>query len=208
MGDIDVTTGDVTLYDENGNPLTVINDNGVHRLAVSTSINTTQGNEQNFSNLWQIETFNGHGFSTISNEIVIGELSEVNFFLIKHPVSTGKIIRLQRFIFNLDKGTTTTKATARFYRAPTITNDGTQKTIFKIRQSQSDISVLNIFELPTITDKGVLINSLNFDTQRSLERYQDLGRYIEEGNNLLITIEPRMNNTLATFMMEWAEVDL
>lgn len=158
------------------------------------------------SNLWQTETFNGKGFTTLTQEITISNTLENDFFLLKNPVSSGKIVRFQNLLMYLEKGTSVVFGTFRIYRQPTITADGTALTINKIRPSQTASSVCSAFKLPTISSRGTLVTSLRSNTEQFNQRFQDLGRYLEENNNLLVTFQPETSGTTATVLFEWLEV--
>jgi hypothetical protein len=167
-------------------------------------ISVSSGSEG--TNLWQVETFNGKGFSTITADITVATATEIDIFVLKNPVSSGKLVRFQNFIMCTNKGTALVRANFRVYRAPTITSDGTALTINKIRTSQSASSVCSAFQLPTISARGTLVNKFSLSSDEFIRRFQDLGRYLEQNSNLLITFEAENAGTTLSFMAEWLEV--
>jgi len=199
-----LTTQDVTLYDENANPVDVVLDSGNKRrvcVDAQVSANLLGGKD-----LWQTETENGKGFSVLTGGITIASTDEVPICLIKNPVASGKIAEIYQFRVAISKGTAVVRGTIRIYRNPTITANGTALTINKLKISQSASSVMSAYKSPTISANGTQINNLSVTTENNILISEDLGRFIEANENMLVTFEPSTSGTNVSFFTNWIEV--
>jgi hypothetical protein len=158
------------------------------------------------NDLWQFNTFNGKGFVSITPDIIFSTTDEIDFILIKNPSGSGRLIRFYDFLFNTSKGTSSVRGDFRFYRNPTITTNGTSITINKIRLSQSTSSICYIYYIPTISARGTLIGKVDNQTfSEGSRRIFNLGRYLEQNENLLITFEPATSGITASLTVQWVE---
>jgi len=155
--------------------------------------------------LWQADTYNGKGFSVITGDITIANTDENNFFLLKNPNASGKLVRIWESIISMTKGTGSAFSNFRIYKNPTITANGTALTINKIRSSQSASSVCSAYYNPTISARGTLIDKFVIATDHFGELIDNLGRYLEANENMLVTIEPQNSGITVTYGVRFVE---
>ncbi len=154
--------------------------------------------------IWQHLTFSGKGFGATTDLITVAGTAEVPFALIKNPSASGKIFRFKEFLFTL-AGTSTQFTRFRVYGAPTISANGTAVTPLKLRTSQTQTTSAEVYTSPTITSKGVLLQAILFFSGTS-SRDLEAARYMEPGDNLLITVQPGTTNLEHAVFAAWAEV--
>lgn len=176
--------------------LTFISD----RLKVDAQISGGNGTD-----LWQIETFNGKGFAVSTPVLAISSVNEFDFFLLKNPSGSGKLMRLKEIVMSLHE-TSGSFSSIKIWRDPTITSDGTALMIFKVKSDQTATSVAQAFQAPTISSRGTLVNTIQLTGGGSFIRELDLSRYLVDGKNLLISIDPSGINQQHTITMAWLEV--
>lgn len=156
--------------------------------------------------LWQKMSRDGKAFTTLSGFVTIAAATETDFFLMRNPASSGRLVRLKEFFFTIN-GTATQSSIFRFYRAPTITAVGTPLTINKVLATSSVISPILAYETPTISSRGTLIQlfSVDFNTRG---RDQDLARYLPEGSDLLVTVQGSVGGIEHNILGVWAEEEI
>lgn len=154
--------------------------------------------------LWQHLTRQGKGFTTVRDNISISGSSEVDWILCRNPSGSGVTISLNEIVLNFIPNAVAQASTFRFYRAPTITSNGSAMTINKVLPSHSNTSKVNFYTDPTISNRGSLI-TLFAATIGNVQREQDLSRYVEAGRDLLITVQPSFTGLTHSFVLNWAE---
>jgi len=153
--------------------------------------------------LWQILSREGKGFTVVSGFITIPTATETDFMLLRNPTGSNILSRLKE-IFMTIGGTSAQRSIFRFYRTPVITAVGTPLSIFKVLSIGTLTSQLLAYQSPTISARGTLIQlfAVDFNT---LSRDQDLGRYLTEGADLLITVQGSTSNLEHNISLVWAE---
>jgi DNA gyrase/topoisomerase IV subunit A len=155
---------------------------------------------------WQKEVGDGHGFEVTTNSVTVTPGTETAFILIRNPGGSGKTVQVKRFIYGLD-GPAAQRSIYRFYRTPTVTVVGTALTIHKIIFSQANSSVINIYRAPTVTGNGTLIETTAVKGESpTLDDDRDMTFYIEQGQDILITVDGSTTGMEQIFNMRWAEV--
>jgi len=96
-------------------------------------------------------------------------------------------------------------AILKIYRNPTITTDGTSLTINKIKNSSSITAALSAFTIPTISARGTLRRVFSNDNNRFVYHPFDLEYILEANENLLVTIQPGVNNGDHSVFFSWCE---
>lgn len=153
--------------------------------------------------LWQNLSLAGRGFSVITGFVNVPNTNETDFLLVRNPMGSKKLVKLKEFLFTIG-ATASQNSIFRFYRSPTITGVGTELTIQKVLPSSDISSGIQVSQLPTISDKGTLIQMFSVGLT-TFPRDQELARYLVEGADLLITIKGSNNNIEHSITMVWAE---
>jgi len=159
------------------------------------------------NSLWQKFTEDGIAFSVTTGTLNIGT-AETDAFLFRNPAASGKNVRVRDLLTAILESGSNVRGFVRLYAAPTITVEGTALVERKVRTSQTATSIVNTFSLPTISARGTLVNEWTMINFTASPRDLDLGGWVEEGEDVLITIQNSGNNTDCTIFMEWAEVDV
>lgn len=157
----------------------------------------------NSEDLWQVMSRNGLGFTSVSGFVSIANTNETDFMLMRNPANSGVLVRLSEFLLTLG-ATATQRSIFRFYRTPTITDVGTPMTVSKVLPTSSNTNKALMYQSPTISARGSLIQlfSVEFST---FSRNQELGRYLVQGSDLLITAQASNNNIEHSVVTVWAE---
>lgn len=158
------------------------------------------------SNLWQNLSRNGSGFTTITGFVTIAGTTEVDFMLLKNPGASGILCRFSEFIMSIQTATAQ-RSVIRFYRQPTITDNGTPLTISKVLSTGAQTTALTAFQTPTISDRGSLIQMFIIDNV-TYQRNQELGRFLTQNSNLLITVQGTLTNIEHNIVAVWAEENI
>jgi hypothetical protein len=156
-------------------------------------------------NLWQERTNASFGYIATTNVLTIATSVEQPFLLLKNPSGSGKNMRLEKIIFQSDANS---KNVFRIYRNPTITANGTALTINNLRFSGS-ASIGTVYKISTTTSFGTLITPiimLGSPAGSNTILDLDLGQFIEQNENLLITIDPSANGLSFAVTVYWVEV--
>jgi hypothetical protein len=125
--------------------------------------------------------------------------------LVKNPLTSNTLILFERQILvSIDDGV---NMLFRIYHNPTITSDGTVLPIRNARFGSLVTSVASAFTFPTVTSFGTLyavyqVKDIPFD--------DELARRIvlDEGNNLLVTLEVTGANKPFAYNAVWIEEPL
>lgn len=152
--------------------------------------------------LWQRSCAAGTGYAVTTNSLNILGVAEVAFMLIKNPSGSGKNIRVYEIKFGID-GNVNDPSIYRVYRDPTITTNGTAITIRNRRKSGA-ASAMEAYTAPTVSANGSLLDGETFTSIEGHD-FQDLGWFIEPGEDILITIDPTLTNLSHIISLEWIE---
>lgn len=140
------------------------------------------------------------GYATGINQPTSG--TDNPLILIKNPNASGKTVYFSFISYGI--AVANVFGVLRAYRNPTITSDGTSKTIIQFGSSST---VLSLYEVPTISANGTLLgtavcgqNSNSFINQINFEVT------VAANSNLLITGNPSSNNRQAEITIRWIEI--
>lgn len=209
MADIPNATSNVTLYDENGNPIQVSLNalSGIYELRVKDKDvfdQLSQPSAASAPDLWQFYTLAQMGFSaTIPLQTIAGQ-SETDFILFRNPTGSGKIIKFHDIDYLYNKGSGI--AIVRMYLGPTITSVGTGVSVQKRYVGGAISPTSLVYYNPTISARGTVIRIFGQSAVASFTEEEHLGWIIPANTDMLITVQPAANNTDHTIYMDWAEV--
>lgn len=144
------------------------------------------------------------GYVFVSGIITVALASETDFVLFKNTPASGKVVELQEQIVSLPGSANTVRTIVRIYKNPTITSNGVAVTIGGLRNGQAP-SIATVFTAPVIASRGTLVQVYNA-TFAPVFRIMDLARYIEDGDNLLFTMQPSGATTDHVLSQKWVEV--
>jgi len=161
---------------------------------------------ENQPDLWQILTREGKGFIAATGFTTINVLTEVDFMLLRNPVSSGVLVRFKEFLFTI-KANSGQSSLIRFYIAPTITNAGTPLTVRKVLSTGIPTSQILAYQQPTISNRGTFAQVFNIGIE-TYQREQGLARYLTEGSDVLITVQGVIANIEHNITTSWAEEPL
>jgi len=149
----------------------------------------------------QRRTDEGQAFFTTTNIIAIIGTGENDFFLLKNPVGSGKTLRVYTIVGNIEGGGVGQVSTFRIYKNPTVTANGTAVTLTNKKFTGGNATVMQAFSAPTISARGTLIRA---QTAASPTDFK-FDMLLSEGDAVLVTVDPTLNNTLHSVMVDWAE---
>jgi len=147
----------------------------------------------------------------------LGATSEQPIFLMLNASSSLKLARFRRWILGAPifqaPGTLGTVAGTdniyRFYLNPTISANGSSVTVNNMRQTAKNLisATLTAFKQPTISANGTLIMSLDVITGGSSPFVieDNFSRWLEPGNNLLVTAQQNNNSNKVSLYAEYME---
>ena len=153
---------------------------------------------------WDNSVRGGRAFTQLTGIITISGTNENDFLLITNPVGSGKILRV-RYVNLLTPSSSAGKQNIyRFYRAPTITANGTALTIQKLLSSGGS-STSFAYKLPTISARGLQI--LDLVSSAYINAWVDINYTIQliAGESLLVTVDPQTNNDEHQAQLLWEE---
>lgn len=159
--------------------------------------------ESSAQTLWQVESRAGMGFTTLTGFVTIAGTTETDFMLMRNPSGSGVLCRFYEFIMTINSATAQ-RSIFRFYRSPTVSADGTPLTISKVLATGTPTTKLLAFQTPTISDRGSLIQMFSIENV-TYPRMQDLGRYLVQNAELLITVQGTTTNIEHNILGVWAE---
>lgn len=128
---------------------------------------------------------------------------ELPFLLVKNPVASGKNIRFRDMVIGAGEITVGKGNVLRVYRNPTITANGTALTINKLKSSGSS-PIANVFKLSTLSDFGTEVFHATY-TNDSFREDFDLGFFIEQNENVLITMQATDSGKEQHIFLSWIE---
>lgn len=212
MTDITNPTGNVTLWDDNGNPIAVTLNavSGLYELRVKDKDVLDKlglGLDASIRNTpWQYWSEVGKTFIVPYTATLATRNTEYDIFLLINPNATGKDLH----IHELTLGTSTQNMiTMNVYRNPTVTVNGTAQTPRDLKSSNG-AGVATTFTLPTVTSRGTLLETIlvgaTAQFSNTYVRDYQLGLHIEPNEKLLITLNTSANSATCICGVEWAEV--
>lgn len=184
---------------------TLAKDNGDSTYSLASYL-TDNLSSVNNTTLWQKMSRNGQGFTAVTGFVTVSGTAEFDFMLIRNPGLSGNLVRLKEFFLTVG-GAVTNTSIFRFYRAPTITNTGAAITINKVLSSSSTASTTLAYQSPTISNRGGLIQLFSVDF-KTLDRDQELSRYLVEGADILVTVQGSVTNIEHNVVFVWGEEPL
>lgn len=120
------------------------------------------------------------GFNSISTP------TETDYFLIKNPAASGKVVTLEQVILGVDENIGATYR-VRIYLDPTITTNGTEVTPVNARQVGTVAVSSTTFRSPTISARGTLLFVTNSTIGNNVI---DAGSILlDENHNYLVSIQ-------------------
>lgn len=187
---------DVALFDDDGNALRLFS--------------PASGDKQLYSvgdTLFQRLCEDGKGFRTSTNGITIAGATETGFVLLRNPSGSGVTVRFNKIFLGLGLlAISSNRGMFRFYRAPTITTNGTALTVSKIKTSQSQATAINAYSAPIVTSFGTLVAAFNLKGENGqFVRHGDLTIFLEAGSDKLITFQGNVGGLDAIFGADWVE---
>lgn len=194
---------DLGINDINNN--TIVNATGANKMAVeengSINVNGTEGQAAANDKYYRVVL-----------ELTIAGQAETDLLLIRNAVSSGKRASiLGANIGYSDK--VSVSGEVRTYENPTITAEGTSLSIFPARIGGSPpASVLTAFHSPTISAKTAQIGVIQISggTNSAGSKVVPINGSIilDEGGDVLLSIENGQNNQTVILTLSWIEEDI
>jgi len=128
---------------------------------------------------------------------------EIPFLLCKFP--TGQTIAGKIRSFCIGINSTSTRSIIRFYKNPTITDDGTaiarENSHFKGSQNTAKMTM---FKIPDISANGTFINMLIYRANGSTSIFEK-EYMLDSEQNLLVTVQNNENSKDVHIDVDWLE---
>ena len=157
---------------------------------------------------WENFANQGRAYGAAFGAQFAGGTSEQAFIHMHNPASSGRYVKINKFIFAV---TTNTTGTFRVYRHATITADGTPLYVeeYGIHTPPAG-NLCDISSIPTYTATGGLFAQfdLNAGGVGLIELDVGLALTLDEDDELLITLEQGSNNNKFSCNVSWAEEDI
>jgi hypothetical protein len=227
MADITNPTMDVTIYEANGSNGVAVNSSNELSVADGTARTTLSGiktqtdkltftgtqlqvittpsadTSASIKNEWQTEAEEGHAFSMTTPIITVSGSTEVDFCLLRNPITNTKSIEFHNLAYTYSKGSGL--ALLKSYIGSTITSNGTLITNNKMKFDGTSTAGATWYYSPTISARGTLRRVLGASSVGSSLIEYDLGIVIPPGYDLLFTVVPAANNADHSLYLDWAE---
>lgn len=140
------------------------------------------------------------GYATGMNQPSAG--TDNPLILIRNPNASGKTVYFSIISYGI--AVANVFGTIRAYKNPTITSNGTAKTIVAFGSAST---VLNLYEVPTISANGTLLGTaVCGQNTNSVINQLDFQVQLPANSNLLITGNPSSNNRPAEITVRWIEI--
>jgi hypothetical protein len=147
---------------------------------------------------------NGQIFVALVDSLNLGNGSdEKDVFILKNPAASGYVLQLKQIIVSSVKASGGTNL--RYYRASTITSNGTAITE-RNKRDDSTTGVGEAFYSPTISARGNKLGIFGVIGGSQLSVIEDYELRIPEGSNMLITLEQPASNQTFSLNIIWAEI--
>jgi len=226
MADLNDATMDVTLFDDNSANHADINT--AHELLVRdqdaitplTGIKTQTDKLTFTGTQLQVITTPSGAYSTFKNEWQT-EVEEGDGFSFTTPAITVSGSTEVDFCLVRNPGTNTLSieihvisylyskgsgmSVLKIYDTPTITTNGTSVSINKMKLSGTSTSGVLVTHTPTISNRGNLRRFIGASSTGSTTTEYDLGLLIPPGYTFLFTVVPAANNADHAIYMDWGE---
>jgi hypothetical protein len=172
-------------------------------IATPSDVTEFETSYKPYANKTQIAQDN-YGFR-LTYEVSVSQ-TEVPIVLLKNPVSSGKILRIDEVLFACQSNTSGA-ITCRVYFTPTITANGTAYTpIWGKVMASPPSSSINAFLSPTISAFGTRIKTIHSITGDSREYdFSDDPLLVDPNMNLLFTLTCFGNSRPAGINLTWRE---
>jgi len=190
------------LFDEDGNPVTVIDDAGVFRLAVDAAFTGTVSAD--VRTLQEKLSDEGKVFMATSDIAGIASNSEKAFIILKNPTGSAITIRIFSFVVTSEH---VTNPIYRFYKNPTITADGTALTATNSNFPSVTTAVGEPFFAPTVSAFGTLIEAETSADSKHSDAFLEaisMKVILGAGDTILLTAENIKNKKQIANIM-WSE---
>jgi hypothetical protein len=190
---LDSRTTAVRIKDALGNFVTIEQDaEGAYRLHVDALMKGQQLADE------------GKIFVALVDSLNLGNGSdEKDVFLLKNPAASGYTLQLKQVIVSSVKASGGTNL--RYYRAATITSDGTALTE-RNKRDDSTTGVGVAFQSPTISARGNKLGIFGVIGGSQLSIVEDYELRVPEGGNMIITLEQPASNQTFSLNVIWAEI--
>ena len=130
---------------------------------------------------------------------------EKDIMLLRNPAASGQLVNLKSFLVvsvKVSGGTI-----VRYYRNPTVTSAGTALTE-KNKKDDSITGVATTFQLPTISARGTKLGVYGAQGSGQLRHDEAYEVFLEEGEDLLLTLEQPSSNATYSVDLIWSETDI
>lgn len=183
----------VRVRDEAGNYVTIAQDAAGNRRFYVEALTTNEALADD-----------GKVFLAIIDSINLGTgTDEKDIFLLKNPAASGVAIQLKQIIVSTVK--TSGGTNLRYYRAPTITANGTALTI-QNKRNDGVTGEGDAYSLPTITARGNKLGVFGIAGSGQVIIREDYELYLDENENFLVTLEQPSSNQTYSITLVWAEI--
>jgi hypothetical protein len=191
MADIQYPTSNMTLYDEMGNVVGVLQnaETGLYELHTADDLVL----KANKNPHWYQEY--GEAFFVNYQATLASKDTEYDIMLITNPNGSGKAFEIDYGEISAVSVSAGSSVKTRLYQNPTITTNGTALTQYNASIGDANTSGINIFTLPTIAARGGLFQYSSSQLVNPSEKRHNLALGVEENNSMLITLEATSNGT-------------
>ena len=197
MADQNDLTTNVALYEEGKTvSVTTTTDGSKERLDVSSKdVGSEYADEQIL-------------FTSLIDTINLGTgANEKDVFLMKNPVSSGVLAKIEEYIFVTAK--VSQAVVVRIYIDPTVTADGSA--LAEVNKGDAiDGSAANVttFQSPTISARGTKIAVYGIPGAGESRHIEHFTLIVKEDTMMLMTIEQQSANQELATNVTWAEVPI
>lgn len=201
MADLDTPeTSEVTVADSDGGNKLTVNADG----SINSQITSLPDSAPTAATI--VQYVDDEKVFAYSNEIEMATSDTDNpLLLITNPTSSGKTLYL--YLITGGIGVENNYAHFKLWGQPTITSNGTSVTPRNRNIGSSTSSVVNVYELPTISDNGNLHEMKTYGQNNNSVNFEiDFALFVPENKSILITGSPKSNSRDATLTVVWAEV--
>lgn len=146
---------------------------------------------------------NGQVFLAIIDSLNLGTgASEKDIFLLRNPAGSGYNLQLKEIVLVTVKASGGTGL--RYYRLPTVSATGSALTV-RNKRDPSTTGVALAYQLPTISARGNLLGSFGVAGSAQLRQEENFELRIQQGQDLLITVEQPSSNQTYSLNVIWSQ---
>lgn len=165
---------------------------GVSKYGLSQTIDSTK-----------VFTEWGRVFRVTTDYISTGVAAQRPLMLIRNPAGSGTIIKILGITFQVP---VTGSVEYRVYNAPTITAVGTALTPVGNRQTGQAAAIGLMYSLPTAAAFGNITTAVHLQNTTTPTRdLSEITRWLDAGNDMLITVEKSGAGVLACVTVDYVE---